>query len=118
LPYNAHTTASDALWMGLPVVTCRGNAFAGRAGASLLKAVGLPGLVTDNLADYEALALRLAGDPAMLHGIRETLARNRLSHPLFDTDRFCRGIEAAYQRMWRTWQRGAPAQAFRADANG
>lgn len=118
LPYNAHTTASDALWMGLPVVTCRGNAFAGRVGASLLKAVGLPDLVTDNLADYEALALRLAGDPAMLHGIRETLAGNRLSHPLFDTDRFCRGIEAAYLRMWETWQRGAPAEAFRVGATG
>ena len=118
LPYNAHTTASDALWMGLPVVTCQGNAFAGRVGASLLKAVGLPDLVTGNLADYEALALRLAGDPAMLRGIRETLAGNRLSHPLFDTDRFCRGIEAAYQRMWQAWQRGEPAQAFRVDAAG
>ena len=118
LPYNAHTTASDALWMGLPVVTCQGSAFAGRVGASLLKAVGLPDLVTGNLADYEALALRLAGDPAMLHGIRETLAGNRLSHPLFDTDRFRRGIEAAYQRMWEVWQRGEPAQAFRVDATG
>ncbi len=116
LPYNAHTTASDALWMGVPVVTCQGNAFAGRVGASLLKAVGLPDLVTHNLADYEALALRLAGDPAMLQGIRATLEGNRLSHPLFDTDRFRRGIEAAYLRMWETWQRGEPAQAFRVDA--
>jgi predicted O-linked N-acetylglucosamine transferase (SPINDLY family) len=110
LPYNAHTTASDALWTGLPVVTCQGNAFAGRVAASLLKAVGLPELVTQNLADYEALALRLAGDPAMLQGIRATLEANRLDHPLFDTDRFRRGIEAAYQRMWETWQRGEPAQ--------
>ena len=78
LPYNAHTTASDALWTGLPVVTCQGNAFAGRVAASLLKAVGLPELVTHNLADYEALALRLASDAAMLQRIRETLASNRL----------------------------------------
>src|SRR5262249_59982431 len=68
LPYNAHTTASDALWAGLPVVTCQGNAFAGRVGASLLKAVGLAELVTHDLADYEALALRLAHAPAMLRG--------------------------------------------------
>jgi protein O-GlcNAc transferase len=116
LPYNAHTTGSDALWMGVPVVTCQGNAFAGRVGASLLKAVRLPDLVTQNFADYEALALRLAGDPAMLQGIRGTLEANRLNHPLFDTDRFRRGIEAAYQRMWETSQRGQPAQAFRVDA--
>lgn len=118
LPYNAHTTASDALWTGLPVVTCQGNAFAGRVAASLLKAVGLPELVTHNLADYEALALRLATDAAMLQRVRETLTRNRLSHPLFDTDRFRRGIEAAYLRMWETWQRGEPPQAFRVAPTG
>ena len=103
---------------GLPVVSCQGNAFAGRVGASLLKAVGLPDLVTQNLADYEALALRLAGDPAMLQRICATLEGNRLKHALFDTDRFRRGIEAAYLRMWETWQRGEPAQAFRVDATG
>jgi protein O-GlcNAc transferase len=118
LPYNAHTTASDALWAELPVVTCQGEAFAGRVGGSLLRAVGLPELVTQNLADYEALALRLANDPAMLRGIRETLARNRLTQPLFDSDRFRRGIEAAYRRMWETWQRGEPAQAFRVEPEG
>jgi protein O-GlcNAc transferase len=118
LPYNAHTTASDALWTGLPVVTCQGNAFAGRVAASLLKAIGLPELVTHNLGDYEALALRLATDAAMLQRVRETLAGNRLSHPLFDTDRFRRGIEAAYTRMWQTWQRGEAAQAFRVDPAG
>jgi predicted O-linked N-acetylglucosamine transferase (SPINDLY family) len=116
LPYNAHTTASDALWAGLPVVTCQGNAFAGRVAASLLKAVGLPELVTHSLADYEALALRLAGDAEKLKSTRETLARNRLSQPLFDTDRFRRGIEAAYRQMWETWQRGDPAGPFRVDA--
>jgi protein O-GlcNAc transferase len=115
LPYNAHTTASDALWAGLPMVTCQGKAFAGRVGASLLKAVGLSELVTHSLADYEALALRLASDPAMLQRIRDALARNRMTHPLFDTDRFRRGIEAAYVRMWETWQHGKPAQAFRVE---
>ena len=117
LPYNAHTTASDALWAGLPLLTCRGNAFAGRVAASLLKAAGLPELVTDSLADYEALALRLANDPATLRGIRDRLAANRMTCPLFDTDRFRRGIEAAYLRMWEAWQRGEPPQAFRVDAN-
>jgi protein O-GlcNAc transferase len=118
LPYNAHTTASDALWTGLPLVTCQGSAFAGRVAASLLKAVGLSELVTHNLADYEALALRLAVDAAMLKHVRETLERNRLSQPLFDTDRFRRGIEAAYLRMWETCQRGEPAQAFRVVPTG
>jgi len=110
LPYNAHTTASDALWAGLPVVTCQGSAFAGRVGASLLNAIGLPELVTHNLSDYEALALRLAQDPALLRGIRDKLASNRTTHPLFDTDRFRRNIEAAYRRMWETWQSVEPTE--------
>ena len=119
LPYNAHTTASDALWAGLPVVTCQGHAFAGRVAASLLKAVGLPELVTHSLADYEALALRLADRcRRCCKRIRDKLARNRLTHPLFDTDRFRRNIEAAYLRMWETWQRGEPAQAFRVEPTG
>src|SRR5207244_3040228 len=96
LPYNAHTTASDALWAGLPVLTCQGSAFAARVASSLLHAVGLPELVTQSPADYEALALALATDAARLDAIREKLARNRDTHPLFDTDRFRRHIEAAY----------------------
>jgi predicted O-linked N-acetylglucosamine transferase (SPINDLY family) len=113
LPYNAHTTASDALWTGLPVVTCQGTSFAGRVAASLLNAIGLPELVTGNLADYEILARRLATDPAALKEVRTKLAVNRTTQPLFDTDRFRRNIEAAYLRMWETFQRGEPAQAFR-----
>ncbi|HEY7297213.1 MAG TPA: hypothetical protein VH684_04685, partial [Xanthobacteraceae bacterium] len=112
LPYNAHTTASDALWAGLPVVTCRGRAFAGRVAASLLAAVGLPELVTASLADYEALALRLAGDPALLAALGSKLTDNRASCALFDTERFCRHIEAAYARMWDIFQRGEPPQSF------
>ena len=77
LPYNAHTTASDALWAGLPLVTCLGEAFAGRVAASLLKAVGLPELITTSLEDYEGLALRLARDPMLLGGIKDKLLRNQ-----------------------------------------
>lgn len=115
LPYNAHTTASDALWAGLPVVTCLGQAFAGRVAASLLNAIGLPELVTHNLANYEALALKLAADPEALKAVRVKLVANRLTQPLFDTDRFRRNIEAAYLRMWDTWQRGEAPQAFQID---
>ena len=112
LPYNAHTTASDALWAGLPVLTCTGSAFAGRVGASLLHAVGLPELVTENLADYEALALRLASRPEELIALKRKLQRNLRTEPLFDVERFCRHIEAAYQRMWATWLRGEEPAAF------
>jgi len=112
LPYNAHTTASDALWAGLPVLTCQGSSFAARVASSLLKAVGLPELVTTSLADYEALALRLATDPRLIGELRARLAANRLTHPLFDTSRFCRHIEAAYATMWETWQRGEAPQSF------
>jgi predicted O-linked N-acetylglucosamine transferase (SPINDLY family) len=90
LPYNAHTTASDALWAGLPVVTCFGSSFAGLMGGSLLNAVGLPELITNNLEDYEALALRLAHDKQLLAAIKAKLAQNRETIPLFDTDRFRR----------------------------
>jgi predicted O-linked N-acetylglucosamine transferase (SPINDLY family) len=112
LPYNAHTTASDALWAGLPLVTCLGETFAGRVAASLLKAVGLPELITTSLEDYEALALRLARDPALLGGIKDKLLRNRDTYPLFDTARFTRHLEAAYTTMWQRYQRGEPPQAL------
>ncbi|MDP6707729.1 MAG: hypothetical protein QF893_15405 [Alphaproteobacteria bacterium] len=112
LPYNAHTTATDALWVGLPVLTCRGEAFAARVATSLLQAIGLPELVTESLEDYEALALKLATEPALLEGIRAKLWRNRLTTPLFDTDRFRRSMEAAYTEMWRTWQRGEAPRGF------
>ena len=115
LPYNAHTTASDALWAGLPVVTSRGKAFAGRVAASLLHATGLPELVTDNLEEYEALSLKLAREPALLNSIRLRLQQNRLTCPLFDTARFCRHIEAAYVKMRDIAERGEPPQPFSID---
>jgi predicted O-linked N-acetylglucosamine transferase (SPINDLY family)/SAM-dependent methyltransferase len=112
LPYNAGTTASDALWAGLPVVTCAGRSFAGRMGGSLLQAAGLPELITHNLADYEALALHLATQPEKLAALKRQLERHRLNQPLFDVDRFRRHIEAAYMKMWEIWQRGEPPAAF------
>lgn len=112
LPYNAHTTASDALWAGLPVVTCLGSTFPGRVASSLLGAVGLPELVTDSLEAYEARALELATARAMLSDIRARLAQNRTSYPLYDTDRFCRHIESAYITMWERYQRGERPSRF------
>ena len=100
LYYNAHTTASDALWAGLPVLTCLGEGFAGRVAASLLNAVGLPELITKAVEDYEALALELATSPNKLQNIRAKLAQNRLTEPLFDTALFTRHIEAVYQAVW------------------
>jgi len=112
LPHNAHTTAADALWQGVPVVTRLGSTFPGRVGASLLKALGLPELITHSAGDYEALALRLARDPALLAGIRAKLARNRITHPLFDTPRLARNIETAYRLMWERCQRDESPQSF------
>jgi predicted O-linked N-acetylglucosamine transferase (SPINDLY family) len=116
LPYNAHTTTSDALWAGVPVLTCLGPTFAGRVAASVLQAVGLPELITNSLEEYETLALKLASDPALLGSWRERLAQNRLSHPLFDTQRLTRHIEAAYATMVDTWQRGEPPKSFSVEA--
>ncbi len=112
LPYNAHTTASDALWAGVPLLTRRGNAFAGRVAASLLAAAGLPELVTQSQADYEALAVKLATDAKALKGLRDRLKKNRATCELFDTDLFRRRIEAAYDQMWQRWLAGETPQAF------
>ena len=101
LPYNAHTTASDALWAGLPVLTCKGNTFAGRVAASLLQAIDLPELISHDWREYQSLAIKLATDPALLGGIRQKLAANRDTTPLFDTALFCRNLEAVYTGMWR-----------------
>ena len=108
LPYNAHTTGSDALWAGVPVLTCMGRTFPSRVGASLLRAVGLPELVTDNLADYEAQAVGLASNPHELRELRETLQRNRLTAPLFDTPTFTRHLEQAYETMMQRQRSGLP----------
>jgi predicted O-linked N-acetylglucosamine transferase (SPINDLY family) len=106
LPYNAHTTASDALWAGLPVVTCLGETFAGRVAASLLKAVHLPELITTTLEDYERLAIQLATNPEKLARIKRMLAENRLTTPLFNTKMYTKHIEAAYNEMYERHQSG------------
>jgi predicted O-linked N-acetylglucosamine transferase (SPINDLY family) len=112
LPCNAHTTASDALWAGLPVLTCTGNTFAGRVAASLLLAVGLPELITDALSSYETVAMKLAHAPAALAQLKAKLAPERNTAPLFDTERFARHLESAYVTMWERTQRGLPREAF------
>lgn len=112
LPCNAHTTASDALWAGLPLLTCRGETFAGRVAASLLDGLGLPELITEDLAAYEAAALRLAREPQALAELRERLARHRLDHPPFDTLRLTRHVEAAYAAMQARRLRGEPPAGF------
>jgi protein O-GlcNAc transferase len=112
LYYNAHATAADALWAGVPVLTRPSETFAARVAASLLAAVGLPELIASSLADYEALALGLARDPARLAALRRTLAHNRRTFPLFDTDRFARHIEAAYTAMRERAERGEPPESF------
>jgi protein O-GlcNAc transferase len=112
LPCNAHTTASDALWAGLPVLTCLGETLAGRVAASLLRAIGLDELVTHSLRGYEDLALTLARDPASLASIKEKLKRNRDTFPLFDTASCTRHIEAAYLTMADIRRRGERPRSF------
>jgi protein O-GlcNAc transferase len=112
LPYNAITTAIDALWAGLPVLTCRGRTFAGRGATSMLLAVGMPELIADSLEAYELTALRLARDRSELSRLRQRLTQKRGSLPLFDTDRFRRSIEGAYITMWERHQRGEPPSDF------
>ena len=112
LPYNAHTTASDALWAGVPLVTCRGNAFPGRVAASLLQAIGLEELITEDADAFEALAVRLAREPETLKAVRQKLAANRRTTPLFDTERFARHIESAFETMLEIRQSGKPATGF------
>jgi predicted O-linked N-acetylglucosamine transferase (SPINDLY family) len=110
LPYNAHTTTSDALWSGLPVITCMGEGFAGRVAASLLRAVGLPELVTGTADEYEALAVSLAKEPSRLASIRERLNRDRATAPLFNSRRFTTHLEMLYAQMYQRHCAGfAPA---------
>jgi predicted O-linked N-acetylglucosamine transferase (SPINDLY family) len=106
LPCNAHTTASDALWAGLPVLTCSGETFASRVAASLLHAIHLPQLATTTLEDYESLAIELAKHPNKLKEIKQKLADNRLTTPLFDTKLFTKHIEAAYTAMYERYRAG------------
>ena len=110
LPYNAGTTASDALWAGLPVLTCMGEAFASRVGASLLQAVGVPELITSTPQQYEELAVALASDPTLLEGVKSKLAGNLRTTLLFDIAASARHLETAYARMYGRYRSGLPAE--------
>jgi predicted O-linked N-acetylglucosamine transferase (SPINDLY family) len=115
LPCNAHTTASDALWAGLPVLTCRGETFAGRVAGSLLTAIGMPQLVTETLEQYERAALALASAPGRLVALRRELESKRDAGSLFDLPKSNGNIEAAYTRMWQTWLAGGAPIGFSID---
>ena len=111
-PYNAGATAAAALWSGVPLLTLLGGTFVGRMAASMLHAVGLPELVAESLSGYEAQALRMATDTAFCRALKQRLARNRGTFPLFDTARFARNIENAYATMWRRYKDGQPPASF------
>jgi predicted O-linked N-acetylglucosamine transferase (SPINDLY family) len=113
--YNAHTTASDALWAGVPVLTCPGNTFASRVAASLLKAVGLDEMIVPDLGAYETLAVKLAASRKRLNAIRKLLQQNRTTMPLFDTQRFARDLEKAYLAIWQDQASGLPPQPIYLD---
>jgi hypothetical protein len=115
-PASTQTAASDALWAGLPVLTCRGNTFAGRVAASQLQSLGLAELVTSSLADYTALAQWLAEDRDILAEIRKRLAENRSTRPLFDTDLTRHHLEEAYTVMWARRQAGGRPASFEVEA--
>jgi predicted O-linked N-acetylglucosamine transferase (SPINDLY family) len=106
-PCGAHTTASDALWAGLPLLTRRGDSFASRVASSLLHAIGLPELVTSTTEEYVDTAVALAADGSRLAEIRERLDANRLRTPLFDTERYTRDLERAYRAMYDRYQQGS-----------
>jgi predicted O-linked N-acetylglucosamine transferase (SPINDLY family) len=104
--YNAHTTASDALYMGLPVLTCPGDSFASRVGQSLVTAAGIPELIVTDLQAYEETAVRLAENPEELNAIKQRLTEQTTTCPLFDTARFVKNLEKAYREIWRRYQAG------------
>lgn len=109
--YNGHTTTSDALWAGVPAITCPRKTFASRVSASLLKAVGMEELIVDSLEAYQEKAIYLAENPAALKDLREKLGRNRLTQPLFNTDLFAKDLEVVYENMWKERQPGLAAVA-------
>ncbi|HUQ35264.1 MAG TPA: tetratricopeptide repeat protein [Aestuariivirga sp.] len=117
LPYNAGTTASDALWAGLPVLTCLGKAFAGRVCASILASIGLSDLITHTPGEYEALATELATQPHKLEEIRDKLKANRRTSRLFDSRRFTKNIEAAYTAMIERYTNDLPPDHIHIEEN-
>jgi predicted O-linked N-acetylglucosamine transferase (SPINDLY family) len=118
LPYNAHTTASDALWAGVPVVTCPGETFASRVAASLLRAAELPELVAASLEEYVSVALRLAQEPSGLAALKAKLRSRRSTCALFDSERYARNLEALYERMFERWRSGLPPDHLPSEQRG
>jgi predicted O-linked N-acetylglucosamine transferase (SPINDLY family) len=112
VPYNAHTTTSDALWVGCPVLTMAGKTFASRVAGSLLRSVGLPELMTMSLEEYEAMALRLAREPELLASLRHLLEANRKTCDLFNGEKFARHVERAYATMWEIYASGDSPRPF------
>jgi predicted O-linked N-acetylglucosamine transferase (SPINDLY family) len=111
-PYGSHTTGSDALWAGVPLITRPGNTFASRVAASLLTAAGLPELITDTWEAYFALALELANDATRRQDLCQRMASQRLSSPLFDTRRFTTDLEQLYERIWAQHATGERERTF------
>ena len=106
LPYNSHATTSDALQVGLPVLTCIGNSFASRVAASLINSVNLPELITNNQEQYESLAIQLAKNPEKIKAIKEKLNNNLIKSPLYDTPLYTEQLESAYRTMYNRFHQG------------
>ena len=117
-PYGAHTTASDALWSGVPVVTCAGDTFPSRVAGSLLHAIGLPELVAESEDAYFSMALALAAEPELLHACKAKLQRNRMTTPLFDVAAYTAALEYLYETMWDRCRAGTAHTAIDATGNG
>ena len=115
LPFNGGATVSDALSMGVPVLTCAGESFAGRMAGSILTTLGIPELIATSLDDYGARALQLARRPERLRALRETLHSAPAQHHFFDTDRYRRSLESAYRQMWERHAAGLPPAACYVD---
>jgi protein O-GlcNAc transferase len=113
LPYNAHTTALDALWAGVPVLTQIGRTFAGKVCASLLNAIDLTELVTHTPEEYRHRAIELAQTPAKMEWMKKKLERNRHTAPLFDTELFTKELESAYEEIYELYRRGSPPRDVR-----
>jgi predicted O-linked N-acetylglucosamine transferase (SPINDLY family) len=111
-PVTAHTTASDALWAGCPIVTCAGTTFVSRVAGSILRAAGMPDLVASSFDEYEAIILGLASNRAELASLKVRLRENRSKCRLFDASATTRAIESAYERMWEIYRTGQPPQSF------
>jgi predicted O-linked N-acetylglucosamine transferase (SPINDLY family) len=118
LPYNSHTSTCDALFAGVPLVTCPGDTFAGRVAASALMAHGVPELIAGSLAVYEELALSIARDPRKAAALKAKILHHRNTHALFDTARFTRHLERAYRGMWQRHRRGEKPQGFSVEPEG